>query len=57
VSDDDALKRAMLMEALGKEGFLKAWLERGRREVKVENVREVIVEGARLLTAYSSRVP
>ncbi|NOT40645.1 MAG: hypothetical protein HOP13_09145 [Alphaproteobacteria bacterium] len=47
-SKDDALKRAMLMDALGKGAFLKAWLERGRGEVTVENVRAVLVGAAKL---------
>lgn len=45
-SDDDALKRAMLMDALGKEAFLKAWLERGHGAIAVETVRSVLVEEA-----------
>ncbi len=55
-TEDNALKRAMLMDALGKEAFLKAWLERGRGEATVENVREVLVEAAKL-PPNLSRVP
>ncbi|MFM9864154.1 MAG: hypothetical protein ACKVRO_11155, partial [Micropepsaceae bacterium] len=44
--EDDALKRAMLMDALGKAAFLKAWLERERGEVTLENVRALFAERA-----------
>lgn len=48
VRDDDALKRAMLMDALAKAPWLKAWLERGRETVTVADVRTVLVEAGKL---------
>jgi|CXWL01.1.fsa_nt_gi hypothetical protein len=57
VSENDALKRAMLIDALGKEAFLKAWLERKYGDVTAENARTVLVEAAKFLAPYSSRVP
>ncbi len=41
-TEDDALKRAMLMDALAKAPFLKAWLERGRGAVTREDVQEMV---------------
>jgi hypothetical protein len=48
VSDDDALKRAMLLEALAKKPFLTAWLARDQPSPTVENVREAIDRAAAL---------
>lgn len=42
-NEDDALRRAMLMEALGKKPFLKAWLERAHGEVTAATARDMIV--------------
>lgn len=48
VTEDDALKRALLMDALEKAAFLNTWLERGRGAVTAEDVREVVVEAAKV---------
>ncbi len=56
-TEDDALKRAMLMEALGKTAFLKAWLEREHGQVTAEDVRAVLAEAAKLPESNSSHVP
>lgn len=46
-SEDNALKRAMLMDALAKQPFLKAWLERAHGEVTSANVRALLTESAK----------
>lgn len=45
-TDDDALKRAMLLEALAKKPFLSAWLSRNRTTPTHDNVREVVERAA-----------
>lgn len=45
-SDGDALKRAMLQEALAKKPFLTAWLARNHAPPTTENVREAIDKAA-----------
>jgi len=47
-SEDEALKQAMLMDALAKTPFLKAWLERAHGEVTAANLRTLLVEAAKL---------
>lgn len=42
VTETDALKRAMLHEALGRQEFLKAWLARNAGPVTPDNLREVL---------------
>ena len=48
LSDDDALKRAMLMDALGEEAFLKAWLKKERGQVTAKNARGVLIDAAKI---------
>lgn len=46
-SEDEALKQAMLMDALAKQPFLKAWLERAHDEVTPANLRALLAEAAK----------
>lgn len=45
-SDPDALKRAMLMEALERKPFLKRWLEKTAGPVTTDNLRDMIEKAA-----------
>lgn len=47
-ANPDALKRAMLLDALDKKPFLKAWLSRERGAATTENIREQLTEAAKL---------
>ena len=49
-SGDEALKHAMLMDALAKQPFLKAWLEHAHGEVTATNLRARLTETAKLPT-------
>lgn len=46
-SEDEALKQAMLMDALVKRPFLKTWLERAHGEVTAANLRALLIEAAK----------
>lgn len=48
VTDDAALKQAMLMDALAKTPFLKEWLERAHGEITPANAQTHIAEAAKL---------
>lgn len=48
VTDDAALKQAMLVDALAGKPFLKAWLERSHGEVTPANLQSLLVETAKL---------
>ena len=41
-SDSEALKRAMLMDALERKPFLKQWLERANGPVRAETLRDLL---------------
>ena len=45
-NETDALKRAMLMDALNRKPFLKTWLEANAAPLSPENVRDVLRETA-----------
>jgi hypothetical protein len=47
-SEDDALKRAMLLEALANKPFLTAWLARDQPPPAAENIRELVDQAAAL---------
>ncbi len=44
LNETEALKRAMLMNALDRKPFLKSWLEANATVVSPENVRDVLAE-------------
>jgi hypothetical protein len=44
VSDDEALKRAMLWQAFERKPFLKAWVQRQQAEVTAEALRDLLNE-------------
>jgi hypothetical protein len=46
LADDEALQNAMLLEALDKKAFLKAWLLRTRAEITRDNVRELLKQAS-----------
>lgn len=48
VTDDAALKQAMLVDALAGKPFLKAWLERSHSEVTPANLQSLLIEAAKL---------
>jgi hypothetical protein len=43
-NETDALKRAMLMDALNRKPFLKSWLEEHASPVSSENLRALLIE-------------
>jgi hypothetical protein len=47
LTDSEALKRAMLFDALTRKPFLKLWLERGQTAVTPENLRDLLTETAK----------
>jgi len=56
-NETDALKRAMLIDALNRKPFLKAWLEARATSVSSENVREVLRLTAKQSDATAEAAP